>query len=222
MAAFNLPEELKPPEESEKYEKVKNPWARTSYGKSEYYWRKIPDSRKDSSKTQSKQLSTKKRKKVLERDDFVCQNCGAESSLEIHHIVPQMVGGSNELSNLVALCQECHRQVPHPHPDGKSDCKPESIDRLIKWIIENKSGSDSEKLKEWPSECKNCGVERDSPDEIEAHLIVPLSENGSLHERNISFLCSVCHSATHGKRSYARTATMFTNDSIPKFTDDDS
>ncbi|WP_083866574.1 HNH endonuclease [Natronococcus occultus] len=35
-------------------------------------------------------------------------NCSSEQRLEVHHIVPLSVGGSNELSNLVTLCKECH------------------------------------------------------------------------------------------------------------------
>lgn len=40
-----------------------------------------------------------------------CANCGSDSDLHIHHIVPLAVGGSNRLSNLVRLCSECHAKV---------------------------------------------------------------------------------------------------------------
>jgi len=38
----------------------------------------------------------------------VCANCGADSELVIHHIVPLALGGSNRTSNLVCLCTSCH------------------------------------------------------------------------------------------------------------------
>ena len=49
------------------------------------------------------------RKEVYERDGHECQNCGA-SDIEIHahHTVPLSSGGSNEMSNLITLCEPCH------------------------------------------------------------------------------------------------------------------
>lgn len=40
-----------------------------------------------------------------------CANCGSEENIEIHHIVPLIVGGTNKKSNLVALCQDCHAKI---------------------------------------------------------------------------------------------------------------
>jgi 5-methylcytosine-specific restriction endonuclease McrA len=40
-----------------------------------------------------------------------CHKCGkATQKYEVHHKVPLSQGGSNELSNLVGLCQVCHRE----------------------------------------------------------------------------------------------------------------
>jgi len=45
------------------------------------------------------------------RDHFKCQICGARASiLQVHHIIPIYRGGSNHPSNLVTLCQKCHRK----------------------------------------------------------------------------------------------------------------
>jgi hypothetical protein len=53
-----------------------------------------------------------KRGAVLERDDYTCQGCGSSNcELQVHHICPLGAGGSNALSNLIALCQECHGRV---------------------------------------------------------------------------------------------------------------
>ena len=49
------------------------------------------------------------RKKALKRDKFRCQKCGAKNvKLHVHHIVPVSAGGSDELYNLITLCEKCH------------------------------------------------------------------------------------------------------------------
>ena len=53
------------------------------------------------------------RKKVLERDNYTCQHCGLQDnsinmSLIVHHIIPYNTCLSDELDNLLTLCQSCH------------------------------------------------------------------------------------------------------------------
>ena len=61
-----------------------------------------------------------RRKKAYRRDDYTCQNCGAEGGphgdveLHAHHIVPKSRGGSHSLNNLTTLCYSCHNAV-HDH-----------------------------------------------------------------------------------------------------------
>ncbi|WP_077067745.1 HNH endonuclease [Haloarcula rubripromontorii] len=49
---------------------------------------------------------------VLKRDNYQCTNCGKPQvlaqSLDIDHIVPRGVGGSERISNLHTLCRQCH------------------------------------------------------------------------------------------------------------------
>jgi len=54
----------------------------------------------------------RKRNAVHERDDYQCQ-CGktVNNSAPVHHIVPLGCGGSNALSNLITVCEECHGKV---------------------------------------------------------------------------------------------------------------
>jgi len=58
-----------------------------------------------------------KRKVIIERDDFTCQECGAlggpEGNVQLHvdHIKPQFAGGSNDLENLRTVCRECHMSM---------------------------------------------------------------------------------------------------------------
>src|SRR5262245_52949793 len=49
---------------------------------------------------------------VLSRDKKTCQICGRkapEVPLEIDHIIPVSKGGTNDASNLQALCFDCNR-----------------------------------------------------------------------------------------------------------------
>jgi 5-methylcytosine-specific restriction endonuclease McrA len=40
---------------------------------------------------------------------YCCANCG-ERATEAHHIIPRARGGSDDPSNLLALCGRCHHQ----------------------------------------------------------------------------------------------------------------
>lgn len=46
---------------------------------------------------------------VLAAYDYRCANCRDTESLEIHHVVPLSLGGTNEITNLVPLCHRCHK-----------------------------------------------------------------------------------------------------------------
>jgi 5-methylcytosine-specific restriction endonuclease McrA len=46
------------------------------------------------------------RKKALERDGKVCQDCGSRKNLEVHHINED--GRDHRLENLKTLCKSCH------------------------------------------------------------------------------------------------------------------
>jgi hypothetical protein len=50
---------------------------------------------------------------VMRRDKSRCQACGIgwRPVLATHHIIPVELGGKDTLSNLVALCANCHRSV---------------------------------------------------------------------------------------------------------------
>lgn len=53
----------------------------------------------------------RKRREVLKRDEFTCQECGRaaeEIQLEVHHKQPVSQGGSDEPENLMSLCVDCH------------------------------------------------------------------------------------------------------------------
>lgn len=52
------------------------------------------------------------RKQIYRRDGWACALCGRADGLQIHHVVPRGKGGSDEESNLIALCPQCH-QLAH-------------------------------------------------------------------------------------------------------------
>lgn len=62
-------------------------------------------------------------KQVMKRDLGLCRCCGFKAS-EVHHVIPIIYGGNDELKNMVSICHECHRKAP----DDKKEFK-EYIDR---------------------------------------------------------------------------------------------
>ena len=58
---------------------------------------------------------TKVRRRVLARDGWRRQACGAREHIEVHHQHFRSHGGSNNDDNLVTLCFVCHRQL-HESP----------------------------------------------------------------------------------------------------------
>lgn len=60
----------------------------------------------------SNRLDENIRKAVILRDNCKCQECGKSNCiLEVHHIVPRRLHGSNNLSNLIILCSNCHQKT---------------------------------------------------------------------------------------------------------------
>jgi hypothetical protein len=50
---------------------------------------------------------------VKKRDRSICQCCGfVYDHVEAHHIYWIEQGGSDDLSNLISLCRQCHKNVP--------------------------------------------------------------------------------------------------------------
>lgn len=60
------------------------------------------------------------RLQVLKRDNYRCVSCSTpvkSSEADIHHLLPKSMGGTDELSNLVTLCDGCHA-AHHPNLAG--------------------------------------------------------------------------------------------------------
>lgn len=49
---------------------------------------------------------------ALDRDKYTCQCCGKKHTrLEVHHIVYRSNNGSDDLENLITLCEDCHADI---------------------------------------------------------------------------------------------------------------
>lgn len=60
----------------------------------------------------SNRLDENLRKATIMRDGCKCKQCGAKNCrLEVHHITPKRLGGSDTLSNLITLCYDCHSKT---------------------------------------------------------------------------------------------------------------
>jgi len=55
----------------------------------------------------------RKRDAVLKRDGYVCQPCKRNNhttmATEVDHVIPQAEGGSDDETNLQAICDPCHK-----------------------------------------------------------------------------------------------------------------
>ncbi|SDN61596.1 RNA-guided endonuclease IscB [Bacillus sp. OK048] len=61
---------------------------------------------------QSNRLDENIRKAVVLRDHNTCQDCGlANARMEVHHITPRRLNGSDSIHNLITLCSTCHQKV---------------------------------------------------------------------------------------------------------------
>jgi len=49
------------------------------------------------------------RRRCFEHEDPVCLCCGADSSLDVHHVDGNPT--NDDLENLIVLCKSCHRKV---------------------------------------------------------------------------------------------------------------
>jgi hypothetical protein len=86
----------------------------------------------------ARQMSKETRAMVIERNGYTCQMCGAvagephpydpskRTRLHIGHIIDKQKGGSDELSNLRALCSVCNEGAQNISPK-----RPEWVDLLV-------------------------------------------------------------------------------------------
>jgi len=55
-------------------------------------------------------FSLELKKKIRKEQEGRCAWCGKKTKkLQIHHIIPQRMGGADTKENAVGLCEDCHR-----------------------------------------------------------------------------------------------------------------
>ena len=69
---------------------------------------------------------------ILERDNFLCQFCGKGGKnspwiLEVDHIIPVSMGGSDHPDNLRLLCVRCHDFRHHGFYSGRLEKFPSRL-----------------------------------------------------------------------------------------------
>ena len=57
-----------------------------------------------------------RRRQVFERGDGVCEHCRAGAMGSVHHIAGRRIADAHALSNLIGLCEPCHRRA-HAEPE---------------------------------------------------------------------------------------------------------
>ena len=53
-------------------------------------------------------VSISMKRRVLERDNYECQECGLKMDLAVHHKIDYKEGGKTIDENLITLCRQCH------------------------------------------------------------------------------------------------------------------
>lgn len=72
---------------------------------------------KKGSRAARQQLWGTTKQTVAKKTGFKCKVCGEllqpDQQIDLHHILPKKLGGSDAYKNLIRLHKECHKQVTH-------------------------------------------------------------------------------------------------------------
>ena len=71
---------------------------------------KVTYKRRKPTRRKRNAFSNKVKQQIYERDNGLCQQCGAPGT-QIHHVKFRSQGGRGVYSNGVLLCHSCHRMV---------------------------------------------------------------------------------------------------------------
>jgi len=56
-------------------------------------------------------FSKELKRQVRKEQEGICADCGGKpEKLQIHHIIPESMGGPDTRDNAVGLCPECHKK----------------------------------------------------------------------------------------------------------------
>lgn len=71
----------------------------------------IKTTHKKERKDQHIRTEQNKLRNVVITESSCCAQCGSKEKLEIHHMLPVLLGGDNDARNLVILCENCHQKT---------------------------------------------------------------------------------------------------------------
>jgi len=85
------------------------------------------------------QITKTRREEVLSEKGHECRFCGVTEaqhkedhgrSLDIHHIIPKRQGGTDDVSNLLPVCIDCHRTLEETQGKALTRIRDEHTERL--------------------------------------------------------------------------------------------
>lgn len=80
--------------------------------------------------------------RILERDEYVCRYCRREYPdviVGVDHVIPVVIGGSNDPSNLVACCDDCQREKGDKVDAVRDFWGPEHYAGMIRILIRDRN-----------------------------------------------------------------------------------
>jgi hypothetical protein len=78
----------------------------------------MPPAPADNTAPSRKAIPKRVRFEVLRRDNYTCRYCRAtDAPLTIDHVIPTVLGGTDDPSNLVACCKDCNTGKASSSPD---------------------------------------------------------------------------------------------------------
>jgi len=102
---------------------------------------------------------------VIDRDNGICQECGAPGA-EVHHIISRRYDGAWRMKNMLVLCRECHQRAHgERRPDFSSLTRP-TLDAPFD-----------------PDPALSQGLESDADEEVSAALQAVLDERQERQDR---------------------------------------
>lgn len=114
------------------------------------------------------------RVRILERDGYRCQLCGAETHLCIDHVIPVSRGGDSSDDNLQVLCHSCNTKKGNKL-DGEEKGQKKSIHRPGAVIARPNVGSNSNQQKR-PSPSDSLSSDSLSSDSLIPDSLTPSTE----------------------------------------------
>lgn len=84
----------------------------------EYHIRKTNKKDKKNQAIRTEQMQIKK-----SMNEGMCHRCGATERLELHHMIPIDLGGTNDKRNLIILCHACHMDASNYYMELKRGSK---------------------------------------------------------------------------------------------------